>query len=742
MKLVYILLLIVTFYFTSLSQTIKKTKPLQQEHLQSYPFDVLPNLQERYQKTAVYIEAHPDMFMKMKLQKSTSWNFNVGTQKLWYAYNFSTKSEYLTSSTCRAVGNHCYVFVEDSLWGTKVNQIAVDSVQNAFDNRTPANGKKGIFEMDVNAFGDPPDVDSDPKIIILIMNILDSYKGSGGYTAGYFDPTNETNQFQSNQAEIYYLDANPVNLNTPSGLQLAMSTTAHEFQHMINWNYHKTNPILTFINEGCSMTAELYCGYPLFNQSLYDDETNHYLFDWRGNDVTKVLNDYSRAQKFFLYYYDQFGIGIFKYIVQDQSNGIPLLNDALSQDGQSLNFNSAFLNWLIANKINDRTVNQSYGYNYPGIEEANSTVYYNPNISLNGYVNALAAKYISFKEGSNLKINFSTSSSSLIVKAIEEGDNLKQVVNVPLNTEFSVPEYGTVIKTIHFVIINTSNQINADYSVKASGTALLTVKELKWDNSEPTGYFKLSPSDTICVSFNAYPGGQLDSIRVALRNAGSIQGGIWEFRGDANIRPTPLDKKLLYPFTASISTSSTLPYPVPYKNWSTVNLKQYGIKTDKPFAVGFVIGGNPSVPGVMVTDYPGQQPYHSYTFLNNPGSGSPDWFYLTGSDSTVAIYLVRAYVSSYDSTIVNAPATFSLSPNFPNPFNNTTKINFSLHAPEKVRIAVYNVLGEKVVVLVNKEFQEGSHQVIFNGRGLSSGVYFYRIKAGNFTDVKKMVFVK
>src|SRR3990172_10503353 len=89
---------------------------------------------------------------------------------------------------------------------------------------------------------------------------------------------------------------------------------------MINLNYQKKNPELTFINEGLSEGAERVCGYGASMQSLYSNEPNHYLFDWRTNDYTIVLNDYARAQRFFLYLMEQFGVESLKSFVQAYSN--------------------------------------------------------------------------------------------------------------------------------------------------------------------------------------------------------------------------------------------------------------------------------------------------------------------------------------------------------------------------------------------------------------------------------------
>ena len=88
------------------------------------------------------------------------------------------------------------------------------------------------------------------------------------------------------------------------------------------------------------------------------------------------------------------------------------------------------------------------------------------------------------------------------------------------------------------------------------------------------------------------------------------------------------------------------------------------------------------------------------------------------------------------------PDKFSLSQNYPNPFNPTTIIGYSIPKASFVTLKVYDVLGREVATLVNKEKSIGNYNVEFNGSGLSSGIYFYKIQAGDYSSVKKMVLVK
>ena len=91
---------------------------------------------------------------------------------------------------------------------------------------------------------------------------------------------------------------------------------------------------------------------------------------------------------------------------------------------------------------------------------------------------------------------------------------------------------------------------------------------------------------------------------------------------------------------------------------------------------------------------------------------------------------------------ISAPAEYSLKQNYPNPFNPATVIEYSVPATNHVTIKIFNVLGKEVATLVNEEKSAGTYEVNFNASGLSSGVYYYTISAGNFNSTKKMILMK
>lgn len=85
---------------------------------------------------------------------------------------------------------------------------------------------------------------------------------------------------------------------------------------------------------------------------------------------------------------------------------------------------------------------------------------------------------------------------------------------------------------------------------------------------------------------------------------------------------------------------------------------------------------------------------------------------------------------------------FVLSQNYPNPFNPITKINYELRNTNYVSLKVYDVLGNEVRKLVNEKQNQGNYEIEFDGTGLSSGIYYYSIEAGNFKQTRKMILVK
>ena len=88
------------------------------------------------------------------------------------------------------------------------------------------------------------------------------------------------------------------------------------------------------------------------------------------------------------------------------------------------------------------------------------------------------------------------------------------------------------------------------------------------------------------------------------------------------------------------------------------------------------------------------------------------------------------------------PTVFALEQNYPNPFNPSTAIRFALPSASHVTLTVFNTLGQMVRELVNEERQAGYHEVSFDASDLTSGMYFYRMRSGDFTETRRLLLIR
>jgi len=133
----------------------------------------------------------------------------------------------------------------------------------------------------------------------------------------------------------------------------------------------------------------------------------------------------------------------------------------------------------------------------------------------------------------------------------------------------------------------------------------------------------------------------------------------------------------------------------------------------------------------------------SYNFVDHGVKTGKIYFYYLE-------YLSKAgYTERFNEieVFVSAPKEYKLYANYPNPFNAHTTIKFDLPLPGNVQIRIYNILGQEVRALINRDFEAGYHSAVWDGadafgRQVASGVYIYRIAAQGFVKARKMVMIK
>jgi hypothetical protein len=117
---------------------------------------------------------------------------------------------------------------------------------------------------------------------------------------------------------------------------------------------------------------------------------------------------------------------------------------------------------------------------------------------------------------------------------------------------------------------------------------------------------------------------------------------------------------------------------------------------------------------------------------NSTTSGTYSWFISKYS-------LLTSDINGYQDII---PNYFMLYQNFPNPFNPTTRIKFTIPYGTVVKLLIYDINGKLISKLLNKDLAQGAHEIEFNCSGLSSGIYFYQLQAGTYCQSRKMLLIK
>ena len=167
-------------------------------------------------------------------------------------------------------------------------------------------------------------------------------------------------------------------------------------------------------------------------------------------------------------------------------------------------------------------------------------------------------------------------------------------------------------------------------------------------------------------------------------------------------------------------------------NWSTATeLNNQGFEVQRKF------GGNDFVTIGLVKGNGTTTSPNNYTYVDKLVDAGKYFYRLKQIDYG------GKYEYSQEVEVNWSPfTTYKLEQNYPNPFNPTTTIGFGIPEKGNVRISVLNILGEEIKVLLNEEKEAGYHSTEFNASDLPSGVYFYKLQAGNFVETKKMILLR
>jgi len=272
--------------------------------------------------------------------------YNVGGTRGFYALDMRTERQYLLEASCQAISDHAYIFVEN---GRTVSPDRIKSLLESFSR---------IYDTIVSQFGPPSDkIDNDPRVYLLIMDILDGSQVNGVKMLGYFSPIDQFTNAQlikytkkrSNEINILYIDY--VSLTVKG--DLAEGVIAHEFTHLVEWSRDPEES--TWVNEGIAMYAESMMGYEVDDYiSAFEKNPAVSLLDW-----SESIENYGAVYLFFAYISEKFGgVPAIAAIVKNGDQGAAGIEKAMAMP-----FEKIFSNWIIANYLDRPDLNNGiYGY--------------------------------------------------------------------------------------------------------------------------------------------------------------------------------------------------------------------------------------------------------------------------------------------------------------------------------------------------------------------------------------------
>ncbi|RQW08150.1 MAG: hypothetical protein EH225_00720 [Calditrichaeota bacterium] len=681
-------------------------------------------------------ENNPDAFLKLMQEAEMIDMFNSTgiQQRMFYAYNFVSKKFYTVNATLRREGALTRIWVEDAS-DQYMTETLLDNLLANLESFSGANSidpTKGIVEIDTMLFGQPPNYDGDGIVDFLVLDIKDSYSPdeNNEFIAGYFSPTDQTNQAMSNKMDLMYLDSYPGFFDGQNyRTEPVLSTTAHEFQHLIHYNYDQNEEL--WINEGLSQLAGTYCGYGIDFPYLYLENPNQSLTVWE-----QKLQDYSRANLWTLYCAEQLGLEFIKNLTQNPSNGIASFNESLQFMGSPASIADVFRSWTLANLINDRSVDPRYGYiatEASGLRASVTRLVYQYPETVTGIVKGLGVEYHRFRGRDSLQFNFAGTIPQNYW--LVSRNNLYSIASI-LQNSYHAPFFSDD-STYILLLYSTVQDMAYRYDSYASFS--LRYFDMVYDDGQTDVTVRFDSGNLPAVAANRFivPENNLDLESVRFWSASSDYNAL--------IRVLSNNGSQL-PGTDLISPLNIMPES--RNNWVEIPLpeKLSGLRENEIIYVAVEINEANKAIGYDNTLASGR----SYLKLSgNNWSLLSNYSFSTNNEPASGLWMIRAsfsgLIQSDSISDQSVEEDLIVLNNFPNPFvsqkagknGNGTHFSFQIINPGYLRIAVYDILGRKVHEMsrqVTPEGRPGSsvyNAIFWDGYGengpLAAGIYIYRL---------------
>lgn len=436
---------------------------------------------------------YPDIYARMQVPPILNKSATVGSvQKFWVIVDDGqggTKSEEIVALML-AKGDHTAIWADTSKLSSANNISSSLAAQyiTLLEEKTPNGSRdstKGVYDLELQYFGSPPNYDGDNVVDFLFADI---FSGAGGY----FYTLDQTNGTGSNRRDIVYL-------NMVSSISYTEGVLSHELQHLIHYNYDPNEAIQ--FNEGLSEMATIICGGNYIPHAHYLNQADQTGWSWEGGAAA-----YAMVSLFTVYYVEQLGDASIKEFVQMQAGGYPK-NSWEAFDQMMTNYNTGMdhrdwlMNWFTANILDDKTIDQKYGYDIWLPMRARVTAKH-----LSGKVESTgntlkdySANFISYESSTDsMEITFSaTSSGSPKFRSIEFNDSSVVVNNLSNGTKHLLYHDSLKVNQVMFVAASTENR-SITYNYFSDGT----------DASGWTGYETIAYDDGEADLFTTSDGTQ------------------------------------------------------------------------------------------------------------------------------------------------------------------------------------------------------------------------------------------
>lgn len=729
----------------------------------TFPFHV----SDKLNSPELLKKLHDQYQNSISLKKQKSVVDEVGDERNFFVYNFTNERFESKSFRLLKKGTLTQIWFEiDEIDNGHLTPDVADSMFKYLEevsNQYSFKPEKGIIELSNEYLGDPPNYDGDGLVDFLITDIQDGYDPNegGGYTAGFFYsvdqfPDNPLS-YRSNERDVLYIDSYPgIYSGGERNAERPLPTLSHEYQHLIHYNYNGRlgQNELSFINEAQSNFASLLSGYfPHNSYGQYLENPNVPIFRWQSGNG--VLDDYGRAASFSGYLWDHLGFENSGYLTQSPLSGVSGINDAIAKSGSSLQFEDILVNWGVANLLNRKQTDDAHGYEHPFLTNLRAPVSAeSPKINRTDSVESGGIQYLRFQQVTNLNITVSHSGSGEMRLITKNGD-ATDVITLGNAQNFTTSE-DVLFDEIYLMLVHTdANASKLGFSIQSTGEQAYDLATYSTHSQTPKFYWNI-PYENVSgegrLGFSnkyvAESDGLLHTLELFIvSGTDGSTGEPIEVKGSGQLRIAAYSDDNGSPDTEIAADS--IDFNELSSDWQSFDVTDWDINLQQGDVIHIVYEAvveniNPDINAIPLRLDDGTGTQNVSNIVTGPDQFVP--FFkdsdTNGEHGVWNRYILAQPVSNEDEPFATAPATFELSQNYPNPFNPATTINYTLPNASDVQLTVYNMLGQQVASLVNERMPAGSHSVRWDAQQASSGVYLYKLTAGNFIQTRKMILLK